>query len=451
MTDETDPEEPDAAGPHTAPDGPPRPAGILATWRQTPAAARALLAGILVNRLAGFLQIFLVLFLTHRGFSANQAGLALGVYGAGGVLGTFVGGYLTDWLSARRVTLVSMMGSAVLLVSIVYVRIYLLILLAVLLVSTVGLLYRPAAQSLLIGLTPRSQIVMVTAMYRLCLNLGTSVAPLLGVALAAVSYNLLFWAEALGALAYGIIALLILPRETAPAAGPAPDGKESPPAPRGRLLADQRYLVFLGAFALIMLVYCQYTAALPLAIARAGIDLWWYGAVITINAVIVVLCEVPATKVVQGWPMRKTQLAGWGLVAVGYSIYGIGITPFLLVLGTVVWTASEVIGAPTTYAYPGMVAPEHLRGRYFGAMQTVFGLGSTLGPILGVELFDHVGRWVWLWAAGAAALATIVVPLGMRSPARSAERAVVPSVTDPVTPAEADIGDPVEPASTSAE
>lgn len=136
-----------------AQDGTPLHLGVRATWQQTPRAAKALLAGVLVNRLAGFLQIFLVLFLTHRGYSAAQAGLALGVYGAGGVLGTFAGGFLTDWLSARRVTLISMMGSAVLLVCIVYVRLYILILLAVLLVSTVGLLYRPAAQSLLIGLT----------------------------------------------------------------------------------------------------------------------------------------------------------------------------------------------------------------------------------------------------------------------------------------------------------
>src|SRR4030095_11583031 len=56
--------------------------GVLATYRQTPLAAKPLPAGVFVSRLAGFLQIFLVLFLTHRGFSEGQAGLALGMYGA---------------------------------------------------------------------------------------------------------------------------------------------------------------------------------------------------------------------------------------------------------------------------------------------------------------------------------------------------------------------------------
>jgi predicted MFS family arabinose efflux permease len=108
---------------------------------------------VFVGRLAGFLQIFLVLFLTYRGFSPGQAGLALGLYGAGAVLGTFAGGYLSDRLSARTATLISMLGSAALLVSILYLDVYLLVLLAVLLVSSVGQL-SAAAQA---AITRRQQ------------------------------------------------------------------------------------------------------------------------------------------------------------------------------------------------------------------------------------------------------------------------------------------------------
>src|SRR5689334_5676290 len=86
--------------------------GVWATFRATSRAVKAILAGVLVGRLAGFLLIFLVVFLTHRGFSSRQAGVALGMYGAGAVLGSFVGGWATDRLSARTATAVSMWGSA---------------------------------------------------------------------------------------------------------------------------------------------------------------------------------------------------------------------------------------------------------------------------------------------------------------------------------------------------
>jgi predicted MFS family arabinose efflux permease len=97
--------------------GTPARPGVFETWRQTPREAKALLAGVFVSKLAAFLQIFLVLFLTHRGFSGSQAGWALGVYGAGAVLGTAVGGWLSDRLSPRSATVISMMGSAVLIAS----------------------------------------------------------------------------------------------------------------------------------------------------------------------------------------------------------------------------------------------------------------------------------------------------------------------------------------------
>lgn len=395
--------------------------GVLVTWRAAPRAVKALLLGVFVNRLAGFIQIFLVLFLTHRGFSAGQAGLALGGYAAGAVLGTFLGGSLADRLSPRNATLLSMVGSAALIVSILYLHVYALVLLAVFLVGAVGQLYRPAAQALMTELTPRSRLVMVTAMYRLGLNLGTTATPLIGAALVSISYSLLFWGEALAAVAYAVIALVALPSGVNK---PAPTGDPRQPRPaspsRGgylTVLADGRYTLFLVAVLLASTVYSQYTSTLPLAIQRAGLSLWWYGAVVSLNGLIVVTCELLMTKLVQTWPLRLTVLAGLGLVAVGYGIYGIGMLPPVLILGTLIWTLSEIIGAPTVFAYPGLAAPEHLRGRYIGAMQSLFGLGAAIGPVIGIALLYHVGQGIWLWAAGIAVIATTLGQMGIRTPA----------------------------------
>ena len=195
------------------------------------------------------------------------------------------------------------------------------------------------------------------------------------------------------------------------------------------LLEDWRFLVFLVAFLLLCVVYSQYTAALPLAIVRSGLSTWWYGAVVTLNALMVVTFEVVATKWVQAWPLRLTQMSGFALLAVGYGIYAIDIAPVFLILGTLVWTLSEIIGAPTVYAYPGMVAPARLRGRYFGAMQSMFGLGSTLGPILGIAAYDRFGQQMFLWTALVAVLATVIGRIGMRGRAtpESTEREPQPA------------------------
>jgi MFS family permease len=391
--------------------------GVLATWREMPRTAKALLAGVFVSKLAGFIQIFLVLFLTSRGYSAGQAGLALGLYGAGAILGTFVGGSLSDRQSARTAMLTSMLGSAVLLVSIVYLKNYVLLVLAIVLVSAVSQVYRPAAQAMITELTPGDRLVMVTAIYRLCLNLGTSAAPLLGVALASVSYNLLFWGEALAAVIYCLIALFFLPRGRKPIskADPVP-GTRKPRSGYLEMLGDQRFMFFLLGFLFLHLVYIQYTAVLPLAVKAAGLSTWWYAAAITINGALIVACEVWATKFVQSWSLRLSQGSGYALLAAGYGAYAIGMTPALLIIGTLLWTLSEIVGAPTVWAYPGLVAPAHLRGRYYGGLHSTYGLGSTIGPIIGIALFSSVGQQFFLYATAVGVLATVVGQLGIRTP-----------------------------------
>ncbi|MEU8385229.1 MFS transporter [Streptosporangium sp. NPDC048865] len=408
--------------------------GVFATLREAPRAVRALLFGGFISRLAAFIQIYLVLFLTDRGFSATQAGLALGVYGAGAVVGSLAGGSLSDRLGARAVTLISMGGSALLIVSILYAPTYAMILAAVFLVSTVGQFYRPAAQTMLTELTPRHRVVMITAMYRLGLNLGMTAAPLIGAALLSVSYNALFWGEAAAALIFGGIVMFALPKRAPRAAAKAAEAAQEAPAEgRGGYLAvfaDWRYSMYLVGMLFTSIVYCQYTATLPLDISAAGISLWWYGAAVSLNGLIVITCELAMTKVVQKWPIRLTALLGLGLVSVGYAIYAISPLPIWFMLGTLVWTLSEIIGGPTTFAYPALAGPERLRGRYIGAMQSVFGLGTAIGPVIGTLVWFQVGRSVWLWAALLSAIGTVAGLIGMRDPNKTDEsRTATASVT----------------------
>jgi MFS family permease len=378
----------------------------------------------MVSKLAAFLQLFLLLFLKHRGFSSGEAGLALGVWGAGVVAGSATGGWLCDRINARTTIMISMFGAAGLMISLVYIRVYLLLLLAVLLVSAVGQLYRPAAQTLMTELTPPGQQVMVTAMYLQCFNMGIVVAPLVGTALASVSYYLLFWTEGLALLAVGMIAVLALPRRAMTGAKPVQPESAQPPSATPKqarggymaVLTDWRYVTFLVAFLLMATVYCQYTVALPLAIKQSGLSTWWYGMILSLNGAMCGICQIPATKLVRKWSLLLIQLLGFGLLAVGYGIYAIAMVPLVLIIGTVTWTVSDLIGVPTMFAYPGMVAPDQLRGRYFAALLSVHGAALSFGPLLGVALYEHFGQRAWLCLAGIALLATIIGQVGLRRP-----------------------------------
>jgi MFS family permease len=406
--------------------------GVLATWRQLPRQVKALLAGVMISKLAGFMQIFIILYMTHRGFSSGQGAVGLGLWGAGVVVGTFTGGWLSDRLNARTAILISMFGAAGLMVFIVYIRAYLPLLLAVFAASAAVQLCRPASQSLLAEHTPRGQQVMVTSMYMLCFNVGIVAAPLIGTALASISYYLLFWTEGLALLSFGVIALLALPR-TGPA-GVGRVARDTPERERGgyrQMLEDRRYVTFLGAFLLISVVYCQYTAVLPVSIKHAELSTWWYGAILSLNGIICATCQIPATRFVQKWPLLLIQLLGFGLLSIAYGIYAIAMVPEVLITGTLVWTIADLVGVPTMFAYPATIAPAHLRGRYFAALQGVHGLGLSFGPFLGILLLNVFGQGAWLWLTGIGILATAIGQVGLRRPA-AAKPASKPVEAEPV-------------------
>jgi MFS family permease len=62
-------------------------------------------------------------------------------------------------------------------------------------------------------------------------------------------------------------------------------------------------------------------------------------------------------------------------------------------------TLAEMMSIPATTAATGSLAPEDRVGRYMGLYGLVQGIGWSLGPFLGSQLFEvYAGRPVILWA-----------------------------------------------------
>src|SRR5947209_20157507 len=71
---------------------------------------------IFVNRCGTMVIPFLTVYLTHNGFSLAQAGYILAFFGTGSILGSFVGGKLTDRFGFFYVQFVSLFLNGVLFI-----------------------------------------------------------------------------------------------------------------------------------------------------------------------------------------------------------------------------------------------------------------------------------------------------------------------------------------------
>jgi len=409
-------------------------AGVFQTLRETPPAARLVLLGVFVNQFGAFLQFFLVLYLTQRGFSKEEAGIALGAYSVGAIVGVLLGGALADRLGARWTIVFSVSSAALFTLSVTALDSLPTIVAAVALSGAMTQAARPAVSSLLFSMVPPARQVMVFAMYRTALNSGVVAGPLVAVWLSTISWNLVFYFDAASALTYAAIAAFLLPGK---ADGKDGDGKPSPEGQSGQdgqeetaaqrragyltVLRDARYLAYLALMLANGLVHVQFFAVLPLQLKDAGYPTWAYGSMSAMSAFIVIACELLVTRTTQKWPAWIAVIAGWVLLVIGRGLWGLpgGLT--IIFAGTLLAAIGQIIGGPAAFAYPAKVAKAGATGRYIGSAHAMFGLGYAIGPLLGIVLWGAIGNGFWALCVAFGLIMTLAGIWGMQ-PARQAQQ-----------------------------
>lgn len=387
---------------------------LLERLRALPAPAWVLFAGTFLNRFGTFVVVFLVLYLTSNGFSPAQAGFVAGTYGLGGVSAMLLGGSIADRLGRREGIALSMFTSAAAMLLLSQAERLPTIAALAILAGTAAELYRPAAAALLTDLTPPGQRLTGFAVYRTAVNAGMAVGPAVAGLLAEHSFMLIFVGDALTSLAFGTLALLWLPR------GPGPLG----PVGKGdrALLAitrDRGFLLLLAACTLGALVLTQYSSSYALHVRHLGFPVTTFGALVSLNAVMVATLELPSTSITGRLPVRPAIAAGFGLFAIGFGWNAIATTLPMLAAGVALWSLGEILAVPLLATHVADLAPDHMRGRYQAAFNLTFAAGFAVGPALGTALWAASPRGIWIACLAADAAAAVLVLLSGRHPGRS--------------------------------
>ncbi|MBP0460439.1 MDR family MFS transporter [Streptomyces montanisoli] len=409
-----------------------------------PAAAWVIFAGMFLNKFGNFLNVFLVLYLTGEGYSAGEAGLALSIAGLGGFLGNIVGGTVADRFGRRSSIVISQFGAGVFTVAVPFVHGLWPTTLVVAMVGVFAQIYRPGAGALLVDVVPQARRVGAFAVLRLAINLGMAVGPMVGGLLSAHSWTYVFVGDAASSVAFGLLALLLLPggstvHEEAPdAAVPVAVGQ---PARQGyrQVFGDAPFRFFLLSMVCATFVYSQGNATLPLHVDSVGFSNSFYGLLLGVNAAVCIVLELPLTRWTERWNPRYAILTGLLLLAVGMSSTGLADSRLLLVGTVVLWSLGEIVYTPISSAYPSQFSPPHLRGRYQGAEGLAHTAGQAIGPAVGGYLFAWSASAHWTMCAAVAVFGALIVlpakPAGRDTGATPAgAQDAAPSGEVPTTP-----------------
>lgn len=349
-----------------------------------------------------FLAMFLV---DERGASGATYGAVYLVAGLAAALGNAVSGEASDRLGRRVMMMAALLLRSVnmMLLGLAVVAGATIWVIGVLVVVNAVLrsMFDPAASAAVTDLTAPAQRPAAFGLQRIGTNLGWAVGPALGGALAAAhSYGALFFVSSAIMLvaAAAVMLVRIPPRVTAPAEGGVAT------TARTRRPAFRAYLVLL-LVATIMTMQIFATLSV-FARTELGLSQRDIGLLYTVNAVLVVLFQLPAVVFIERCGPGRALAVGPLVYSAAFVGVGLSQDFWQLAAAMVLLTAGEVIFAPALSDATAHLGDPRRLGRAFGLAGLVQQLGVSLGPLAGGLVYDHLrDHHLAMWGTFAAGMA----------------------------------------------
>ncbi|MFG2396251.1 MDR family MFS transporter [Streptomyces lydicus] len=408
--------------------GEPRP-GRLRRYLQVragglPGAFWVLWGGSLVNRLGSMVNPFLSLYLTGvRGVSLGDTGLVLTVVGIGSVISQPLGGFLADRFGRRAALTGGMLANGATLLTLGHAHSLTVLVLACFVLGITIDLFRPAAQALVADAVPAADRTRAYGLLLWAVNLGFSVAMVLGGYLASHAYQLLFWLDAGACAVFGVLVWLAVPEAR-------PGGRQRTAGSYRTVLRDRTMLAFAGIIVVYAVVFQQAFATLPLAMRSTAMSSSAYGLVMGVNGAVVIAMQPLIGHRLAAFDKSRLLATGFTLAACGNAVTAAASTTVVYGLAVAVSTLGEILVFAVTAAVVADLAPTALRGRYNGLIGMAWGTGFLIAPLAGTRLLTLGSTTLWLTCAAlclVAALAQLsLAPALRRHAARSASEGTSP-------------------------
>jgi MFS family permease len=363
--------------------------------------------GTLVNRIGQFVAPILTFYLTRElGLSLGEAGTVIALNGAGAVGAALVGGVLADRLGRKATMVISLLGGAACMLWVSSATSLSMIGVAVFSLGFVGELYRPAVSAFIADVVPTEHRQSAYGMLYWAINLGFSIAPVAAGAVAMVSYRALFFADAATSAIFAIVILVRVPESH-----PDPTRASSRGVSFAIVVKDRTFMAFWALAAIQAFIVFQLSVTLSGWMQGQGFGPEAYGAVLSVNGILIVLVQPMLTERIKSFDRGKVLAVSSLLMGFGFALHGLATVLVIHALAVAVWTIGEILNAPTASAFVADCAPIHARGRYQGFYSMSWGLAAFLAPMFGPRVLAYSPPLLW----GGCAVLGILVALGYRA------------------------------------
>lgn len=355
---------------------------------------------------------FLSLYLTSDvGMTMAQVGWVMTAFGVGSLIGSWLGGKLSDSIGFYPTMLWSLMLSGVAFIALQYVKTFELFCLAILVLMVILDTFRPALfVSLRSYSKPENRTRSVT-LIRLAINLGFSAGPAIGgLIIATLGYNGLFWVDGLTCMAAGVLILLLLDKKESKEQ--VQEAKETTEELRSPY-KDKVYLLFLASVLLVGITFLQYFSTVPLYYRDVhNLSEQSIGLLLALNGLIIFLVEMPLVKALEdfGWSIYRILFISIILLALSFLVYNLVPWVGILLVGMVLMTVGEMINFPFANRFAMDRSDTGKAGSYMALYTIAFSIAHIVGHNAGLQSIANFGyEFTWYVAGGLLCVAAVII------------------------------------------
>ena len=343
---------------------------------------------------------FMTLYCSHLGFTIQQGGWVVAIYGIGSVTGAFIGGKLSDKFGFYYIQFSALFLGGILFILLGQMNTYLSICICTFFLSMVNESFRPANASAIAQYSNKENRTQSFSLIRLAINLGFGAGTAIGGFLASYNYKLLFWVDGLTSMCAGILLLIILPKVTLTQQHDVPASKENSTNATSPY-QDKEFIYFLFFQVLFATCFFQLFTTVPLFFKSVlHLNEFWIGVVMATNGLLIAVCEMVLVFKLEGRKPYLT-LMFYGSILMGCAFLLLNIpllSGFIIAFfSIVVLTISEMISMPFMNSYYISKSTQQSRGQYAGLYTMAWSVAQVIGSSTGSGIAGKLGFFnLWL-------------------------------------------------------
>ena len=355
-----------------------------------------------INRAGTMVSPFLSLYLREDlGFSYKQVGWIMASFGLGSVLGSWIGGKLTDKIGFYKVMTYSLFISGLLFISIQFLNTFTTLCLGIFILMMIADSFRPAMFVALSTYSKPENKTRSVTLIRLAINLGFSAGPAIGgLIISQIGYNGLFWVDGLTCILATLLFIQVLNPKKARIQD---DIKVLHP---DSAYKDFSFLWFLVGLVLFGIVFLQYFSTMPIYYKDIhGLTEYEIGLLLGFNGLFIFIFEMPLIKWLEHKTFTKLNLIAFGALLTLLSFVVINLTGWsgILIVGMFLMTVGEMIAFPFANAFALERAKKGNQGEYMALFSIAFSAGHIFGHKTGMDLvsqFNFETTWYIMASLG---------------------------------------------------